>query len=310
MIKKALNKIGNQVNFSAQCRRYNLSLWECPQFLFVVMGIFIGAVIIVVYLLGSRYLIDPETLVIALSMITAILLIISFIITQSFERLAEANRMKTELINIISHQIRTPLTNLRWVHDSINSEKSNFTEEQRDNLDTMGGDIKRMIKIASDLLIASRIERGEIDFKKSRYSLEKVVRELIKENNLSVTLNIEEGISEMEGDEMHIKMMIGNLLDNAVKYGGDKIDIEIKKNEKKKIFLKIRDNGSGIPKSDHPKIFQRFFRGNNASKYNTQGMGLSLFISRFIIESEGGSIGFESEEGRGSTFWFYLPVNK
>lgn len=306
-IKDIAREVKRQVNFVEQCRRHNLSIWECPQFLFMMMGALIVAVIIVIYILGSRYLIDPEVIIIALSAVTVVLFIISFVITQSFERLAEASRMKTEFINIISHQIRTPLTSLRWMHDSLSGDEDNLTEAQRRTLKDMHGSIKRMIKIASDLLIASRIERGKLVLKKERYSLEETVRRAMDESDVSTVLKVEGDIPFLNGDEFHVRSAIVNLLDNASKYGGDKVEAEIKRGDDKVVLI-VRDNGPGISEEDREKLFQKFFRGKDAPKYSNQGIGLGLFVAKSIVEKEGGSIGFDSNKSLGTEFRISLPI--
>ncbi len=302
-----LKEIKRQFNIAEQCHKHGLSVWECPQFLFMIMGALIGAVIIIIYLLGGRYLIDPEVIIITLSAVTVILFVISFVITQSFERMAEASRMKTEFINIISHQIRTPLTTLRWMHDSLSGDKDNLTDDQIETLKTMHGSIKRMIKIASDLLIASRIERERLVLKKEPYSLEEMVLCAIKESEVPASLKVENGLPVLKGDEFHVRSAVVNLLDNAAKYGGDKIEVEIAKNDGRAV-ISIRDNGPGISETDRDQLFRKFFRGGNAAKYSNQGIGLGLFVAKSIIETEGGSIGFKSEKDKGTEFWISLPV--
>ena len=102
-----------QFNIPAQCKKYGLPLWQCPHFLFLVMGIIIIVSTLVAYAIGSRYVEDPQVVALIVLLVTAILFTIAVIITRSFERLAEANRMKSEFISIVSHQLRSPLSNLR-----------------------------------------------------------------------------------------------------------------------------------------------------------------------------------------------------
>ncbi len=104
-------------------------------------------------------------------------------------------------------------------------------------------------------------------------------------------------------------MVIENFLDNAIRYVQEKGLVEIKiKREKDFVYFEIKDNGVGIPKEDQKYIFQKFFRSENILRYQTQGSGLGLYISKAIIEKSGGKIGFSSQEGRWSTFWFTLPI--
>ena len=274
----------------------------------MIMGILMIGVIIIIYILGGRFLINPEVITVTLSVVTVILFIVSFVITQSFERMAEASRMKTEFINIISHQIRAPLTSLRWTHDLLSGGEENLTDTQKRMLKDMHGSIKRMIKIASDLLIASKIERGKFVLKKERYSLEETVRRAMDESDVLTVLKVEKNVPFLNGDEFHVRSAIVNLLDNASKHGGDKVEAEIKRNGDNVVLI-VRDNGPGISKEDREKIFQKFFRGKNIQKYSNQGIGLGLFVAKSIVKKEGGSIEFDSDKSRGTEFRISLPIH-
>ncbi|PIP24675.1 MAG: hypothetical protein COX33_00595, partial [Candidatus Nealsonbacteria bacterium CG23_combo_of_CG06-09_8_20_14_all_36_125] len=120
-----------QLNIIAQCKRYGFSLWQCPQFLFLIMGIIIGIAAITSYAIATRYIADPQLAALMVFSITTILFIIANIITRSFERLAEANRMKSEFISVVSHQLRSPLSNLRWVIELLMSGRFGKIEEKQ-----------------------------------------------------------------------------------------------------------------------------------------------------------------------------------
>jgi signal transduction histidine kinase len=103
----------SQLNIVGNCRKYGLPVWQCPQFLFLVMGLVIILTSVISYLVGARYIAQPETVVLIVLVLAVFLFIVGFIITRSFEKLAEASRMKSEFINIVSHQMRSPLTNIK-----------------------------------------------------------------------------------------------------------------------------------------------------------------------------------------------------
>ena len=312
-------EILSQLNILAQCRKYKLPLWQCPQFLFLVMGTFIICTVLVVYYLGIYYGQDPQIILLATLSLTAVLLVVAFSITQGFEKLAEASRMKSEFISIVSHQLRSPLSNLRWVSEFLVSEKTNgLTEKQSDYFKILRENTERMGELIDDLLVVSRIEEGTLPLKKEMISLPKIINDLILEfKPLAQASNVvvefkEQEISEVLCDPSRIKLVIENLLDNAIRYsssekgkGRAKIRLERRDN---KIYFEIEDNGVGIPKEDQKYIFQKFFRSENILRYQTRGSGLGLFISKSIIERSGGKIGFKSQEGIGSTFWFILPI--
>jgi len=324
-------KVLSQLNILAQCRRYGLSLWQCPQFLFLIMGIIIIGTAVIAYAIGNRYIEDPTLISLIILLLTAILLIIAFIIIQGFERLAEANRMKSEFISVVSHQLRSPLSNLRWAIELLMSGRiGKIEEKQTEYFKILKENNSRMEELVSDLLTVSRIEQRTLPLKKREFSLENLIKNLILEfkpliqaSNVEVKFKSEEDLPEILADPSQIRLVIGNLLDNAIRYiparqspeadrpiAGEKDKGEVRiKLEKKggKLYFEIADNGVGIPKEDKKYIFQKFFRSKNVLKYQTQGSGLGLYITKAIVEKSGGKIGFSSQEGVGSTFWFSLP---
>lgn len=310
-------KILFQFNITGQCQKYGLSFWQCPQFLFLIMGIIIIASSLVTYSIGNRYIEDPSIVALLVIFITAILFIIAFIITQSFEKLAEASRMKSEFVSIVSHQLRSPLSNLKWVIEFLMSGRiASVTEKQLEYLKILKENNKRMEDLISDLLIVSRIEQGSFLLKKEKISLKDLTERTIKEmgifskaSNVEIKLEVKGNPPQIISDPFQIKLVIENLLDNAIRYikGRGKVVIKLEK-KKENIYFEIKDNGVGVPKDDQKYLFQRFFRSSNILKQQTDGSGLGLYITKSIIKKSGGKIGFQSQEGVGSTFWFMLPI--
>lgn len=312
-----VKEILNQLNIVSQCRKYGLSLWQCPQFLFLLMGIIIIGSAIGAYLIGTRYVTDPQIVALIVLVVSAILLVIAFSIIHGFERLAEANRMKTEFISIISHQLRSPLSNLRWVLELLMSGKTNsVSKKQLEYFTIFKENIGRMGELIKDLLIVSRIETQTLLLKKKEVSLEELIKELISEFksfseacNVKVKFQAKENLAKAFVDPSQIRQVVENLLDNAIRYIKDEGEVRVKLEQKgRKLYFEIKDNGVGIPKEDQKYIFQKFFRAGNIMKYQTEGSGLGLYITKSIIEKSGGKIGFSSQEGKGSTFWFTLPI--
>ena len=306
-----------QLNIVAQCRKYGLSVWQCPQFLFLIMGLVITISTLTAYAIGTRYIEEPRMVALIVLLTTAILFIIAVIITDSFERLAEANRMKSEFVSIVSHQLRSPLSNLRWALELLMSGKiGKIEEKQLEYFTILKENSNRMKELIEDLLIVSRIETAKLLIKKMEFSLEDLVKELIKEltpfalaSNVEIKFLNKEDLPKVFADPSQIRLVIENLLDNAIRYikGIGVVEIKIESQEKN-IYFEIKDNGVGIPKEEQKYIFQKFFRSENALRYQTQGSGLGLYISKAIIEKSEGKIGFKSQKGIGSTFWFTLPL--
>jgi signal transduction histidine kinase len=310
-----LKEVISQLNVFAQCRKYGISFWQCPQFLFLVMGLVIIGSTLGAYAIGNYYVQDPQIVALIVIFVTAILLIIATTISRSFERVAEASRMKSEFINIVTHQLRSPLTNLKWGIDFLTSEcESN--EKQGDYLKILKENTARMGELIDNLLIVSRMEQGKFPTKKTETSLENLTNELIKSSqpyalasHVKIEFKPQKNLPKILIDSAQIKLVIENLLNNSIRYTKNKGKVEVKLQKKdNELFFEIKDNGAGIPNEDQKYIFQKFFRAGNASRYQPQGTGLGLYITRSIIENSRGKISFKSEEGKGSTFWFTLPI--
>ncbi len=307
----------DQLNIISQCKKHGLSLWQCPQFLFLIMGIIIIGSTLVTYAIGARYIEEPELVVLIAILITLILFVIAVIITRSFERLAEASRMKSEFVNIVSHQLRSPLSNLKWTIELLMSGRlGKIEEDQIEYFRILKENSERMEELVSDLLIVSRIETATLPLKKEETSLENLINKLISEfqpfakaSNVEIEFKGQKDLPKILTDPFQIRLVIENLLDNATKYVKDSGKVKILLEERaKNLYFEIKDNGVGIPKEDQKYIFQKFFRSENILRYQTQGSGLGLYISKAIIEKSGGKIGFKSREGIGSTFWFTLSL--
>lgn len=318
--------IVSQLNIINQCRKYGIPVWQCPQFLFLLMGVVIIITSVTIFLIGTKYISDPEFIVLIVLTLTIFLLVIAFVIMQSFERLAETNRLKSEFVSIVSHQIRSPLTNLKWIVELLMSGiLGKIEDKQTEYFKILKENLERMQELVSELLTVSRIEATKLVFKKEEFSMENLVRDLVaefrpiaKSSNIKINLEIEKNIPKVYSDPFQILQVVENLLYNAIRYMNFAAEISPKDKEREinvklyrkggYIFFDIADNGIGIPKGDQKYIFQKFFRAENVRRYQTSGSGLGLYISKNIIERSKGKIGFTSQEGVGTTFWFKLPV--
>ena len=312
-----LREFTNQFNISAECKKYGVGLWQCPQFLFFVMGTVIVFVLSIVnYLLINNYISSPEVVALASLIVTAVSFIVSFAIMKGFETLAQANRMKSEFVSIVSHQLRAPLSNLKWAIELLMSEEINSAKEkQQEYFDILNENSNRMQELISDLLIVSRMENTDFFSKPDVFSLEELTRDTIKRfdvfarsSNILINLEVQEKLPNAFANISNIKLVVENFIDNAIRYIKKSGEIKIKISSKdKKILFEIEDDGVGIPKEDQKYIFQKFFRAKNVLKYQTQGSGLGLYICKNIIEKSGGKIGFDSKENQSSKFWFTVP---
>jgi len=312
-IKNILDKF----NLFGYCKKYGLSTWQCPQFLFLVMGIVISFSEIFVYILGNYYIKDPQIVLLIVISLTGILFIISFTIIRGFENLAEASRMKSEFISVVSHQLRAPLSNLSWTLDLLMSGRMGKIEDKQvEYFKILKENNGRMKDLVSSLLIVSRLQSATLTFNNESFSLGKMMQESTKSflpyakaSNVDIEFDVQPGLPPVFADQGQVRMVFENLLDNAIRYikGKGTVSISLKK-DGKNIRFTIKDTGVGIPKPDQKYIFQKFFRSGNAMRHQTQGSGLGLYIAKSIIERSKGKMGFESQEGVGTTFWFLLPA--
>ena len=305
-----------QLNIVSQCRRYRLSLWQCPQFLFLVMGIIIITVSILSYTIGTKYTENLEMVVLIVLALVTVLLIITFTIIRSFERLAEASRMKSEFIDVVSHQLRSPLTNLKWAVDFLISDEPGKTEEKKaEYLQALKENSDRMEELVSDLITVSRLETATFPLEKQETSLENLIEETIlkfklfaESSKIEIELKFQKDLPKVPADSYQIKQVLENLLDNAIKYTKEKGMVELKlEKQENNLYFEIKDQGVGIPQEDQKYIFQKFFRAKNILRSQTRGTGLGLYIAKSIIGKSKGKIGFRSKEGEGTTFWFTIP---
>lgn len=309
----------SEFNVIRQCQRYRLSLWQCPSFLFIIMGLIIISAMAATYFIARLYT-GPEIIILLEALITAILFIVGHLIIRGFDVLAKINMTMSEFISIASHQLRTPLTHLRWTVEVLLEEpgEADLKPKQLEHLEYIRDNSKRMSMLVSDLLNVGRIEQGHLLLKAVPFSMNQLIDEVIddfaltaKANNIVLKKEILSSPRPIVADRSKIRQVLQNLIDNAIRYTPHRGEVVIRIEEQNNfIRISIKDEGVGIPEKDKKNIFKKFFRSQNAMKYQTEGTGLGLFIAKGIIDASRGKIGFTSKENEGSTFWFTLPIAK
>ena len=232
----------------------------------------------------------------------------------------EVDKMKTEFVSVASHQLRTPLTAIRWyVEEIYNEEIGQINKDQKDYLKQVLDSNERMIRLVNDLLNVSRLESGRITIEPIPTDLAKLIEGVVTESDIMakarncklIFIKPKEKLPLIKIDPSLIRQVINNLVSNAVKYsktGGTKCQVRVELAKKgKNAMISVEDNGIGIPKNLQHRVFEKFFRADNAIKLETQGTGLGLYISKTIIEASGGQIKFKSSQ-EGTTLTFTLPL--
>lgn len=238
-------------------------------------------------------------------------------IGRDISKLKEIDRAKSEFVSLASHQLRSPLWIINWLVETMNDEDAGrLTIKQREIMGQMTEATGRMARLIKDLLNVSKIEMGTLDKEKKKidlnHEIEEVLKEFkseIKDHKVKVETKFNSRLPKLIFGENLVKIIIQNLIDNALKYSPEKngkIFIRTK-NTKNGIVLMVRDNGIGIPKKQQDKIFSKFYRSKNAIEKNPNGTGLGLYIMKSIMDKHNGKIWYETEVGKGTTFFVQFP---
>lgn len=305
------------INPIAECKKLNWPIWQCPPFLFILLGIITIISMVITYVFASNLVEEPEMAAIIVILVTVFFLIVGNFIINGFNRIAEANRMKSEFISIISHQLRSPLSIFKWTLDVIQRDTKNGNHQNlNDFLKTFHDATESMIRLVNSLLEVSRIEARTLILRREKISLVELTRRVLEDiktyietSKTKIEFEPEADLPEIWADRDRMLIIIHNLIDNAIRYSkeGGVIIITVKK-PGPSLTWQIQDQGIGIPTSQQKYIFQKFFRALNGSRFHTEGTGIGLYIAKELIEALGGEISFKSEEGKGSTFWFNMPL--
>jgi len=227
--------------------------------------------------------------------------------------------IKSDFITVASHQLRTPISAIRWSLDTLLSgQVGDLLEKQKEIVREAYQNNNFMVKVVGDLLRVSRLEEKGLDLVPRFTDTEKLIEKLIvkhktfaKASNCLITFAAEPGLPKVYIDPLYLEPVISALIDNAIRYSRKKgkVKIDLKKS-RKYLLIRIKDNGIGIPENQKHLIFSKFFRGVNAIKTQTEGLGLNLYLAKKIIEASGGKIRFISQEDKRTIFFIYLPAYK
>jgi signal transduction histidine kinase len=232
-------------------------------------------------------------------------------------KLQEMDTVKSEFVSVAAHQLRTPLTGVKWSYLALlETDSSSLTGEQRKIIEDGLKAINHTIELINDLLNVAHIEEGKYGFRFSKKAIDVLIKNayerylpVAKEKGINLKLEFDtQKLPELMMDFDKMSIVFDNLLDNAVKYtspGGDVILSVQKKNGQ--IEFKIRDTGIGIPEDQKHRLFSKFFRADNAMLFQTSASGLGLYMVKNIIDRHCGKISFESVENKGTTITITLP---
>lgn len=229
----------------------------------------------------------------------------------------ELEQAKDEFISVASHQLRTPLGSIRWNLDLLLETQKELPPMAREQVQEAHLSTMRMLGLVADLLNVARIEQNRVQTIPTETNLIDIARLAIAEmkpiaraRKITISLESDETLPIIYMDPKHIREVIQNLLSNAVKYTAPEGWVRCKMmSQKNEIIMSVSDNGIGIPKADQKQLFGKFFRASNVTVTDTEGSGLGLFVVKSFVKGWGGRIWFESETGKGTTFFVTIPLH-
>ena len=228
------------------------------------------------------------------------------------ERLVEADRLKDEFVALISHDLRTPLTSIMgYVELSLDEP---LADDTRSYLEVVSRSSQRLLRLVDDLLFVARLQSGRLEIMPTRLDLNEVARQSAQEargraDAKDLDLVVESnGAVPIEADRGRIFQLLDNLISNAIKFTPDGGSVEIKVSAAGAARLEVCDTGIGFTEAEASRVFERFYRTENAVERQVPGTGLGLFIAHAIADAHGGTISAHPREGGGAVFRVELPL--
>jgi len=240
---------------------------------------------------------------------------------QDITELRKLERMRTEFVANVSHELKTPLTSIKGFVETLKMSDMESLQDSRRFLDIIEDEANRLYRLINDILSLSELEQKKLIAKKERINVEKSIMEVVsmlkaqsESKNIGLSVNIREGLASLNGEADKLKQMLINIIDNAIKYTPENGRVEVEAYNQQEepggnsVVIRVADNGIGIPKQYIPRLFERFYRVDKARSRKVGGTGLGLAIVKHIVILFNGRIEVSSEVGKGTEFKIILPV--
>lgn len=231
----------------------------------------------------------------------------------------ELERERGELLSIASHQLRTPLTAMRWITEMLlRGDVGKLKPDQLEQIGALSESTERLTELVNDMLNASRLESGKITAEPVETDLPALakgaaaeIEPLARQKNQKLELRLPKKLPRLTIDGKLVRQAVLNLLSNAVKYtpDGGRISFSIEPRAED-VLVTVKDTGIGVPPEQQKRLFEKFFRADNAVQSGVEGTGLGLYVVKQIVELSGGKLEFVSEPGKGTSFFFTLPLKR
>jgi signal transduction histidine kinase len=241
-----------------------------------------------------------------------------YLVYSNVRRELNLSRLKSDFVANVSHELKTPLALIRLFAETL--ELGRVPNEEKAGLyyRVINKESQRLTQLINNILDFSRIEAGRKEYRFVPASVARIVAEVvdsyrfhIEQQGFQLQVQVAEDLPEVEADPEALGQAVLNLLNNAIKYSRDpkSITVDVRKSDGR-VLISVTDLGMGIPKGEHKKIFEKFYRGEDSLVHETKGSGLGLPLVRHIMEAHGGSVEVVSAPGKGSTFTLVIPVGR
>jgi K+-sensing histidine kinase KdpD len=230
------------------------------------------------------------------------------------DELQKLDRMRSEFVSLVSHQLRAPLTNMRGAVEHIGSNCSAMNVTCSRMLVILNQQFERLDGLVRDVLNAARIESGDLRLHPEPMSVAPLIRQVAEQvrartGGRVIRIPDTPGLPLVYADRDRVAEVLVNLLDNADKYSpsGEDISVEVRANEVEMV-VSVRDHGNGLSPNDLERVFEKFFRTDSSDSQIAYGYGLGLYVCRLLVEAQGGRIWVENHPQGGAIFSFAIPV--
>ena len=226
----------------------------------------------------------------------------------------EAEELKSTFISIISHELRTPVSLIKGYAETLRREDARWDATVvRDSLAIIDEEADRLAEMIDNLLDASRLQAGDMRMNMAEVALDRLAQRLVEKfrtqsEKHTLVVDFPPDFPLVNGDEARLTQVLSNLLSNAIKYSPSGGQIKVRGTAgPAQVTVSVSDQGPGIPETDVPHVFERFYRADSELTQRVKGTGLGLFLAKAVVEAHGGRIWLESTPGQGTTFYFSLP---
>ena len=289
-----------------------LPFWKKPDFLLLILGLVNIGGMLGTYFWASRK-VDPREAFLWVALESGFVLIIGNTIVELFKKSLSALKMKKDFISIISHQMKNPLTTIKWSLERLEKDGKNFLEKQKDHLEKIAFANDTLIELANNFIFLEKVE-DDRSVQCQKVEATSLLTRKIEEFALSArakNIEIKTFFPQKKvfvlADGIFLGIIFDNFLSNAIRYSFEKstISVRIKKTKKKLVFL-FENVGVKIKEDEAGLLFEKFYRSASAKEFSPQGSGLGLYISKVLAEKMSGKVGIYSQ-GKKTIFWASFP---